>query len=264
MTWPILSIVVWLPIFGGIAVMLLGSERAPLAKQVALGTSIVTFVLSLPLWVHFDFDSAGMQFVESVRLDRALQRELRARRRRHLDAADPAHDVPHAVRRRRGLASHRDAAVAVLRRVPDSRRPHGRHVRRHRCAAVLRVLGSDARADVPHHRHMGRGAPRVRHREVLPLHVPGLRVHARGPHLYVPAGRRLRDRLVPRPAPHDERAGADLPRVPARVRRQGADVPRAHVAARRARRSADGRLRDPGRDPAEDGRLRLHPLQLGR
>ena len=40
--------------------------RAQLGKQVALGTSIVTFVLSLPLWVQFDFDSAGMQFVENV------------------------------------------------------------------------------------------------------------------------------------------------------------------------------------------------------
>ena len=66
MNWPILSVVVWLPIFGGIAVMLLGSERAQLGKQVALGTSIVTFVLSLPLWTGFDFDSAAMQFVENV------------------------------------------------------------------------------------------------------------------------------------------------------------------------------------------------------
>ena len=62
-----MSIIVWLPILGGIAVLLLGSDaRAQLGKQVALGTSIVTFVLSLPLWVHFDFDSAGMQFVENV------------------------------------------------------------------------------------------------------------------------------------------------------------------------------------------------------
>ncbi len=66
MTWPILSIVVWLPIIGGIAVMLLGSQRAQLVKQVALGTSIVTFAFSLPLWVHFDFESAAMQFVENV------------------------------------------------------------------------------------------------------------------------------------------------------------------------------------------------------
>jgi NADH-quinone oxidoreductase subunit M len=67
MTWPILSVIVWLPIFGGILVLLLGSgERAQLGKQVALGVSIVTFALSVPLWVYFDRDSAAMQFVENV------------------------------------------------------------------------------------------------------------------------------------------------------------------------------------------------------
>ena len=66
MNWPILSIVIWLPILGGIAVMALGSERAQLGKQVALGTSILTFALSLGLWTGFDFDSAAMQFVENV------------------------------------------------------------------------------------------------------------------------------------------------------------------------------------------------------
>src|SRR5918993_613847 len=66
MNWPILSVLVWLPILGGTAVMVLGSSRAQLGKQVALGTSILTFVLSLSLWTGFDFDSAAMQFVESV------------------------------------------------------------------------------------------------------------------------------------------------------------------------------------------------------
>ena len=66
MNWPILSIVIWLPIFGGIAVMLLGSERTQLGKQVALGVSIVTFALSVPLWTSFDSASAAMQFVENV------------------------------------------------------------------------------------------------------------------------------------------------------------------------------------------------------
>jgi len=66
MNWPILSIVVWLPIFGGIAVLALGSERAKLGKQVALGVSIVTFALSIPLWTGFDASSAAMQFVEKV------------------------------------------------------------------------------------------------------------------------------------------------------------------------------------------------------
>ena len=66
MSFPILSTVVWLPILGGIAVMLLGSERALLAKQVALGASIVTFIASLPLFVHFDISTADMQFVERL------------------------------------------------------------------------------------------------------------------------------------------------------------------------------------------------------
>ena len=55
-------------------------------------------------------------------------------------------------------------------------------------------------------------------------------------------------------------ADVDLPGVLRRVRHQGADVPVPHLAARRPRRGADGRLGDPGRRPAEDGHLRLHPL----
>jgi NADH-quinone oxidoreductase subunit M len=66
MNWPILSVLVWLPIFGGIAVLALGSERAQLGKQIALGVSVVTFALSVPLWTGFDVRSAAMQFAESV------------------------------------------------------------------------------------------------------------------------------------------------------------------------------------------------------
>jgi NADH-quinone oxidoreductase subunit M len=66
MNWPILSVLVWLPILGGIAVMLLGSARAQLGKQVALGTSILTFALSIPLFDLELFGTADMQFVESI------------------------------------------------------------------------------------------------------------------------------------------------------------------------------------------------------
>ena len=52
-----------------------------------------------------------------------------------------------------------------------------------------------------------------------------------------------------------------LPRVLPRLRDQGADVPVPHLAARRAHRRADGRLGDPGGRAAEDGHLRVHPLQ---
>ena len=67
MSLPLLSILVWLPIAGAVAVLLLGSrERAQLGKQVALGASIVTFILSIPLYTGFDVTTANMQFVEHV------------------------------------------------------------------------------------------------------------------------------------------------------------------------------------------------------
>jgi NADH-quinone oxidoreductase subunit M len=62
---PILSILVWLPIAAAVVVLLLGSqERAELGKRVALGTSVLTFVLSIPLYTQFDTGTAAMQFVE--------------------------------------------------------------------------------------------------------------------------------------------------------------------------------------------------------
>src|SRR5437660_622067 len=51
MNLPLLSLVIWLPIAGAIVVLQLGSgARAQLGKQVALGVSVVTFVLSVRLY----------------------------------------------------------------------------------------------------------------------------------------------------------------------------------------------------------------------
>ncbi len=62
---PLLSILIWLPIAGGIAVLALGSgERAQSGKQLALGVSVLTFVLSVLLYAGFDVATAQMQFVE--------------------------------------------------------------------------------------------------------------------------------------------------------------------------------------------------------
>jgi NADH-quinone oxidoreductase subunit M len=66
MSLPLLSILVWLPIVGGVLVLLLGSERASLGKQAALGTSILAFIASIPLYTQFDATTADMQFVENV------------------------------------------------------------------------------------------------------------------------------------------------------------------------------------------------------
>jgi NADH-quinone oxidoreductase subunit M len=66
MSLPLLSILVWLPIVGGVLVLLAGSERATLGKQLALGTSILAFIASIPLFTQFDATTADMQFVENV------------------------------------------------------------------------------------------------------------------------------------------------------------------------------------------------------
>ncbi len=62
--WPLLSILIWLPILGGALVLALGNRRADAARWVALGVALLTFVASLPLLTGFEFPNPGMQFVE--------------------------------------------------------------------------------------------------------------------------------------------------------------------------------------------------------
>ncbi len=61
----LLSLVIWLPIAVGVAVLATGSDRnAGLARVLALIGAIAGFVVSLPLYTQFDTLQAGMQFVE--------------------------------------------------------------------------------------------------------------------------------------------------------------------------------------------------------
>jgi NADH-quinone oxidoreductase subunit M len=62
--WPILSVLVWLPIVAGVLLLLVGDRNAPLARWIALTASLVTFALGVILWNDFDPSVASMQFVE--------------------------------------------------------------------------------------------------------------------------------------------------------------------------------------------------------
>ncbi len=65
MSFPLLSILIWLPILAGVVVLAIGSDaKAQLSKVVALAASVLTFILSIPLYTGFDIGSAEMQFVE--------------------------------------------------------------------------------------------------------------------------------------------------------------------------------------------------------
>ena len=62
--WPILSVLIWLPMLGAVVVLATGEHRAALAKVLALVTSLLTFVLSITLFTGFDTSTAAMQFTE--------------------------------------------------------------------------------------------------------------------------------------------------------------------------------------------------------
>ena len=65
MTPNILSILIWLPVLGGILILSTGGNRnAQLARKIALGFSVGTFLLSLSIYADFDINTASMQFVE--------------------------------------------------------------------------------------------------------------------------------------------------------------------------------------------------------
>src|SRR5215471_16548848 len=68
-SWPILSIVTFLPIVGTVLILLLRGEREAVARNaryLALWTSLITFLVSLVLWFGFDRSSAEFQFVEQA------------------------------------------------------------------------------------------------------------------------------------------------------------------------------------------------------
>jgi len=62
---PYLSLAVWVPIVAGIAVLFAGRDKdAAAARWVALAGALAGFVVTLPLFLHFDTTTSAMQFAE--------------------------------------------------------------------------------------------------------------------------------------------------------------------------------------------------------
>ena len=59
--WPLLSLVIWVPIIGGCLVLATGNDKhAPIARLLALVISVLTFLLSIPLWTEFAIGMVDM------------------------------------------------------------------------------------------------------------------------------------------------------------------------------------------------------------
>ena len=66
MGFGLLSLLTWLPIVGGIAVLVIGDRGIRAGRWVALLTALAAFGASLPLYSGFDASSAAFQFVERL------------------------------------------------------------------------------------------------------------------------------------------------------------------------------------------------------
>ncbi len=61
---PLLSMAIWTPIIGGVVVLASGDKNPSTARWLSLIVSILTFIITIPLWTGFDTTTAAMQFVE--------------------------------------------------------------------------------------------------------------------------------------------------------------------------------------------------------
>jgi NADH-quinone oxidoreductase subunit M len=64
--FPILSLLTWLPIAGGLVVLALGERGIKAGRWVALIVALAAFVASIPLFTTFDVTTSDLQFVEQM------------------------------------------------------------------------------------------------------------------------------------------------------------------------------------------------------
>ncbi len=62
---PYLSLAIWVPILAGVAVLVVHRDSdASRARWIALAGALAGFLVTLPLYLHFDAASGALQFVE--------------------------------------------------------------------------------------------------------------------------------------------------------------------------------------------------------
>jgi len=65
--WPLLSLVIWTPIVGGLLLLALPKKEGSVnSRIIALLISILTFILSIPLYTDFNITTVGMQFTQNI------------------------------------------------------------------------------------------------------------------------------------------------------------------------------------------------------
>jgi NADH-quinone oxidoreductase subunit M len=63
-TMPLLSLLIWIPLVGGVLVLAAGNDRPSQARWLALATAIATLLLCIPLYGGLDASNPAMQMIE--------------------------------------------------------------------------------------------------------------------------------------------------------------------------------------------------------
>jgi len=64
-TLPLLSMLIWMPVVGGGLILSTGSDlHMDRTRMVAVGFSLLSLLLCIPLYTHFNFQTSAMQFEE--------------------------------------------------------------------------------------------------------------------------------------------------------------------------------------------------------
>ncbi len=66
MPFPILSVIIFIPLIAGLVILLLPANRQNAIRWTALGASAATFLLTILLYFSYDIDLAGYQFLEKI------------------------------------------------------------------------------------------------------------------------------------------------------------------------------------------------------
>ncbi len=154
--FPILSLMLAVPAIAAIACLFVGDK---MSRFVALGATLVTFVLGCILWANFDIGGAQWQFTERADLFGRFQWALGIDGMALMLIMLSVFLMPLCI-----LASW-DAIKQARRRlygdVPDHGSRDDRRLHGAGFAALLHLLRSRPDPDVFHHRHLGRREPQI-------------------------------------------------------------------------------------------------------
>jgi len=227
--FPLLSLVIWAPILGGVLVLFASKEeQAGMAKIIALAAAVITFLFTIPLYTSFDLATHQMQFVENTPWIPAFNINY------HLGIDGISmplilltsfttilvviagwDNVKHKTAQYMAAFLIMDGLMIGVFAALDS--------------IVLRLLGSDVNTDVPDYRHLGWRTACLRHHQILLVHLLRLSVHAGGTDLHVHTIRHFRHSGFSWHQTGDDRANTHFPRLPAGFCGQGSHVASTHM-----------------------------------